>query len=328
MDSIRLDPPRPELAARHLDQLIDKWLEEQRVRVSARTMAGYAEKIGYFRRWWAATGPTCNWILTERQLRAFNKYLDGYISQYGRKLAYNTKKDILRRLRQMFFWAKEKDHIVTNVAVLVPPPEGSAPARQAAPLDCLRKLIEAAEQSPYPTRDRAMLAVMLGAGVRRSECASINIETIVIDADGGGQLQVTGKRVRGREVEVRTVAFDRATGIYIAAHYDSTLSASGPFFASRRGPRLTPMGVYKAVKRVIQLAGLTEQIQGCHDLRRYFATYYTRSLRGEAYAHLLSKQMGHSAYRMTAQYSLQDVEDIKEVLISPFALLANGPKQP
>lgn len=327
MDSIRLNPERPTLDARCLDQLIALWLQDRARRLPAKTATGYTEKIRYFREWWAKVGPTCAWQLTEESLLDFNLHLDQYIGRYG-PLAYHTRKDALRRLRQMFIWAHVNNHIINDYSKLVPAPSGSAPVRVAAPLDCLRRLIEAADRSPYPTRDRALLAVLLGCGVRRAECASINIESIRLDADGSGELQVEAKRVRGRTVKMRTVAFDRATGKYICAHLDSLLGSSGPFFYSRRGPRLTPMGVYKAIKHVIRLANLETQIQGCHDLRRYFTTYYSRNRRGEGHGHLLSKQLGHSTYRMTAHYSLQDVEDIKEVLISPFALLDKDDQTP
>lgn len=320
MDSIRLNPERPTLDALYLDRLIELWLEDRGLRRPAKTVAGYTEKIRYFREWWAAKGPTCGWKLTEETLLEFNLYLDQYAGRFG-PLAYHTRKDALRRLRQVFFWARVNNYVDYDYSKLVPPPNGAPPVRIAAPLDCLRRLIEAADRSPYPTRDRAILAVLLGCGVRRSECSSINLETIRIDADGSGELQVEAKRVKGRGDHVRTVAFDRATGKYITAHLDTMPGRSGPLFFSRRGPRLTPMGVYKAVKHMIRLAGLADQIQGCHDLRRYFTTYYSRNRRGEGYGHLLSKQLGHSTYRMTAHYSLQDVEDIKEVLISPFALL-------
>lgn len=321
MESICLTPPRPTLDARHLDQLIVLWLDHQSKRVSQRTVDGYTEKIKYFLDWWAITGPDCEWMLTEETLLDFNSHLNAYISQYGRPLAYHTRKDALRRLRQMFFWSRTKGYITSDFAKLIPEPSGAAPVRQAAPLDCLRRLIEATDHSPYPTRDRAILAVLLGCGVRRAECASINLESVRIDADGAGELQVVAKRVKGQTTQIRTVAFDSATGRYIRSHLDTLVGKAGPFFPSRRGPRLTPMGVYKAVKHVIRLADLEAQIQGCHDLRRYFTTYYSRNRRGEGHGHLLSKQLGHSTYRMTAHYSLQDVEDIKEVIISPFALL-------
>lgn len=170
-----------------------------------------------------------------------------------------------------------------------------------------------------------MLAILLGTGVRRAECSSINIEWVQVNADGSGEFQVEAKRVSQREVHQRLVAFDRSTGKYLIAYLDTLLVNKGALFPSgRTGKRLQPIGIYKVVKRLIRLADLGDQIQGPHDLRRNFSTYYSRNRRGESHGQLLSKQLGHSSYRMTAAYSLQDVEDVREVLISPFALLEAG----
>lgn len=321
MDSIRLNPERPALDAHELDALITLWLKDRRRRLAAKTAIGYEEKIRYFREWWATAGETLQWQLTEEALLDFNQHLSNRISRFGAPLAYHTRKDCLRRLRQVLIWAHAKGHVANDYSPLVPAPDGSAPLRVVAPLDCLRRLIEATDQSPYPTRDRAVLAVLLGAGVRRAECASINVEFVRIDADNSGELQVAAKKVSNRDVHMRTVAFDAATGKHIAAQLDTVLGNRGPLFPSRRGDRLKPIGIYRVVKKLIALADLNSQIQGPHDLRRYFATYYSRKRRGEGHGQLLSKQLGHSSYRMTAHYSLQDVEDIREVIISPFAML-------
>lgn len=324
MDSICLDPEQPALEARHLDALIERWLAYHRKRLAARTAAGYAEKIEYFRDWWRSSGEKYHWRLDEDALLDFNAHLSERVSRFGKPLGYHTRRDCLRRLRQMLLWAHEKNHIGRNYGKLVPAPTGSAPMRTAAPLDQLRRLINATDLSPYPTRDRAILAVLLGTGVRRAECASINIEWVQMNADGSGELQVEAKKVGQRDVHRRLVAFDQPTGQYIRAHLD-TQGTKGPLFVSgRSGRRLKPIGVYRAIKRLIVLAKLEDQIQGPHDLRRNFTTYYSRHRRGESHGQLLSKQLGHSSYRMTASYSLQDVEDVREAIISPFALLAAG----
>lgn len=322
MDSICLDPARPALAAHDLDALIARWLHDRNRRLSGKTFTGYAEKIKYFREWWAATGESVNWGLTEELLVDFNRHLAEKQSRFGRPLGYNSRKDCLRRLRQCFRWAYKNGYVSKDYSHWVPAPDGSAPLRVATPLDQLRLLIEATAKSPFPTRDRALLAALLGTGVRRAECASINIEDVRMNADGSGEMQVEAKKVRQRETHRRLVAFDAPTGRYIRAHLDTLLVSKGPLFSSgRSGQRLKPVGVYKVVKRLIDLADLGEQIQGPHDLRRNFTTYFNRHRRGDAHGQLLSKQLGHSTFRQTAGYSLQDVEDVREALISPFALL-------
>lgn len=325
MDTICLDPDRPTLDARDLDRLIAVWIEDRAGNLPSYTVAGYAGKLRYFRDWWAAVGPAVGWRLTEQTLLDFNKHLNTYIGRRGESLSYNTRLDALRRLQAVFSWAFENKYINYNYGKLLPSPTGSAPVRTAAPLDCLRRLLAATEESNSPVRDRAILAVLLGTGVRRAECASIKVESVRIDADNSGELQVMAKKVAKRATGQRVVAFDSATGVYIRAYLDAYGLMEGPLFRSEgnreRGNRLTVAGIYKVIKKLIKKAGLQNQIQGPHDLRRNFATYFSRKRRGDSHGQLLSKQLGHSTYRMTARYTLQDVEDVREVIISPFALL-------
>lgn len=326
IDAIQLKPDRQILDGRNFSPLIDLWLADCSRLVSDRTLAGYSEKIEYVREWWLSCGPAYNWTLSETAVQDYAQWLSNKQSRFGKPLGYHTRRDALRRLRQVFVWAWKNGYVANDYSKWVPAPSGSAPLRKAPPLDALRRLLAAADRSPYPTRDRAILAVLLGTGVRRGECAGINIEDVRIDADGSGIITVQAKRVVGREIHARHVAFDVATGAYIRTWLDEINLTAGPLWVSLRHDqsRLTAIGIYKAVNRLIMLADLKEQVKGPHDLRRYFATFYSRRRRGEAYGQLLSKQLGHSSYRMTAHYSLQDVEDIREAIISPFALMEEG----
>jgi site-specific recombinase XerD len=323
IDAIQLTPEQPTLDARHFDKLIDLWLEDMKPRTAKQTASDYRDKMGYVREWWTIKGPSYDWAMSEATTLDFAHWLSERVSRFGRPLGYNTRRDALRRLRQLFLWAWKKGYVANDYSKWVPAPVGSAPLRKASSVGALRRLIEAAASSQQPLRDRAILAVLLGTGIRRSECASINIEDVQIDADGSGVITVQAKRVKGREIHSRHVAFDMATGAHIRAWVDVLRQPSGPLFPSHRPeqPRLTKVGIYRVVKKLIRMAGLESEIEGPHDLRRYFATYYSRHRRGEAHGQLLSKQLGHSTYRMTAHYSLQDVEDVRAALISPFALM-------
>lgn len=323
-NAINLTPVAPSLEAKELDALIQLWLDDCATRLPAHTVEGYAVKIAYFRRWWAAVGPGQNWVIYPQS--DFRKFIDS-LEATGRKLdenplAYNTRKDIARRLQQMFRWAMKRFYLTNDWSVEIPNPIGSAPLRKLPPIEALRKLMEAAKGFSM-LRDRAILAILIGTGVRRAEAASVNVEDVQLDADLSGVIRVRAKRVKGREIHERLVAFDKYAGRHIAIWLDVLGTTSGPLFPSQRHDqnRLTGEGIYKIVKGLIAQAGLDGQIQGPHDLRRAFATYWAKNRRGEGHGHLLSKQLGHASYRMTAHYTIPDVEDIREVMVSPFALM-------
>lgn len=315
--SIDLSPGEEVLEANQLDQLIQLWLDDCASKLPAYTVDGYKHKIYHFRQWWATIGPGQGWLLHRRDLVDFASYLE------GRKLAYNSRKDILRRLRQMFLWALNSRHTDgRNYAVWVPVAEGSAPMRVAAPILSLKKLIDTAGRTSNPGRDRAILAILIGTGIRRAEAAGLNVRDIQLDADNSGTAQIwTAKKVKGREVQSRLIAFDRYTGRYLAEWLATYNVQFGPLFPSAHGGPLSAQGIYKVTKAIIRDAGLDKEIQGPHDLRRAFATHFERKRRGEGHGRLLAKQLGHANYRMTSQYSLQDIEDVREVIVSPFAML-------
>ena len=117
------------------------------------------------------------------------------------------------------------------------------------------------------------------------------------------------------------MAFDAVTGKQLAVYLDATGLRSGALWQGQKGP-LTTQTVYRIVKRCIREAGLEDALKGPHDLRRAFATLLVRAARDDLIdGDLIRRQMGHTSYRMTSHYSLLDVEDIRDSLRSPMAML-------
>lgn len=324
---IVLVPDEPVWDVRHLDELIDLWLEHCKVHVSAATLRSYQVQIAHFRRWLAQNGPALNWELRKDDMRRFVADLE------ASRLSYSTRKGTVRRLRAMLHWANQTNRTEgVDYRPWVPRPKGSLPVRVAAPILDLIALLDATERSPFPTRDRAILAVLLGAGLRRGEATALNIDDVEIYADDSGMLIVReAKIVAGREAHWRIAAFDASTGRYIRAWLDEYGQKSGPLFPSMRRPgrpvRLGPQGIYLAIKRLIALAGLDDKLQGPHDMRRNFTTYFARQRRGEVNGQLISKQLGHSSFSMTSIYNLQDADDLREAIASPFLLIETERKR-
>lgn len=320
--SINLEPVQEILDGRQLTKLVHLWLNNQRLRtdVSTHTADCYADKLNYFIEWWENVGPWCEWELTKSKLREFGTWLGVVESQYHAPLSYNTRKDILKRLRQCFKWAKDCDYLMYDIRSWVPSATGEAPLRQRATLQELAALMIAAGQSGCPVRDQALIAIYVGTGLRKMEAANLDVQDIRMDADLSGTALVRkAKKVKGREVQSRVVAFDRWTGSYLAALMDTYAEQSGPLFRVTSGKRLTPMSAYRAVKIAIERAGLADKIEGPHDLRRNFATWFSKTHRGELHGRLLSKQLGHSGFAMTDHYILHDADDLTEVIKSPLA---------
>lgn len=319
MGKINLAPYENALEGEHLTALINQWLSTRRV--DPATLAGYRQKVDYFVSWWEARGPTQDWRLTRRDLENFEIYLRGVVSfQSGKPLTWHTRNDVMRRLRQMFHWAFTSKRTEENYAHWVPAADGAAPERQAATPEQLARLMLAAGQSRMPMRDQAILATFIGTGVRLAELASLTVADLTMLADGSGTALVTGKRTKANPLGRRVVAFDNVTGRYLIAHMDHALIVRGGLWWTEAGKPFGRQGIYRMVKRTIAAAGLTEQIQACHDLRRAFATILgLMHPNAPGWADMIRRQLGHKSYRQTASYTLFQADDIREHIISPLA---------
>lgn len=321
---IRRQPALPTLDGTDLAWLLDEYVAACRVRLREPTTAdGYAFKLAWFTRWWAEVGPERQWQLTKADLIQFETWLRSVPSRTGKPLSYNSRNDVVRRLREALHWAFREGFTEMSYAGWVPKVDGAPPRRRAASVEDLQRLMEAAARSQFAARDRAMLAMLMGVGLRRAEVARLDVGDVVLDADGSGQAHVVGKRTKARAEGERDVAIDAASGQILGAYMDASGLTTGPLFRGRGGKRLTPMGIYKVTKRLIADAGLEDRIQGCHDLRRAFTTWFLRMNRagGQFSARLLQEQLGHSAFSTTAQYLLTEVDDIRESMVSPVSLM-------
>jgi integrase len=168
------------------------------------------------------------------------------------------------------------------------------------------------------------MAMLAGTGVRCEECASLRVCSVMLYADLSGYAVLQTAKFD----QPRIVGLDEATGRYLQPWLDELGDPSAPLFPSRNGrgmKPLSPAGAYKLVVRLAEAAGVRDRIQGAHDLRRMFATLWMRRLPGEGYGQLLQMQMGHSNFATTQKYSLQDVEQVLQVMrrtaASPMAQL-------
>ncbi len=336
---INLNRVEPVLEARELNRLVSLFLAESDKRTADGTVYNYGMKLEHFTTWWESVGESKGWQIRPSDLKSFVKeYLPTVIGAHGKLLSFRTRNDVCRRLRQCFRWAYREHYTDQDYSVWVVTPEGFAPERTAPTLDDLAKLMNATKHAEYPLRDKTVIAVLIGTGLRRAELAGLDVEHITLQPDGSGTAVVHGKRVKGNATGRRQIAFDVATGEILRdymKHYEVT---TGPLFFyeapyTTERVRLSTNAIYKIVKRAIERAGLADRLNGPHDLRRGFATLLSRYLLRNGgdtniSADMVRRQLGHGSFSMTAHYSKLDVEDIRESLTSPMAMLAARKRPP
>jgi integrase/recombinase XerD len=162
------------------------------------------------------------------------------------------------------------------------------------------------EKKPRGLRDRAMLEVLYGSGLRVSELATLKLAEINLE---DGFLVCRGKGGKERIVPLGRSS-GRAVGRYLA-EIRPRLDHGGreELFLSRRGRPFTRQGVWKLLRQHAVTAGLAARISP-HVLRHSFATHLL-----ERGADLRSVQLmlGHSQITTTQIYTHVTRERLRRV---------------
>jgi site-specific recombinase XerD len=164
-------------------------------------------------------------------------------------------------------------------------------------LPSLEALLAAPDRdTPRGLRDRAILELLYGGGLRISELAALNAGEV--DLDEGAAI------VRGKGAKERVVLFGEPAIVALEAYLARgrpALAADGcvALFLNRFGARLTPRSVQSLIKQYALKAGLAEDVWP-HLLRHSFATHL---LDGGADLRIVQDLLGHTSANTTQIYT-------------------------
>ncbi|HEY9229337.1 MAG TPA: site-specific tyrosine recombinase XerD [Gemmatimonadaceae bacterium] len=160
---------------------------------------------------------------------------------------------------------------------------------------------------PMVFRDRAMLELAYGAGLRVSEWITLGLRDVLFE----DKLV----RVFGKGSKERLVPLGRSA-IGAVATYMRELrprlekgSGKGVLFLNARGEPLTRMGAWKILRRYVERAKIEKHVSP-HTLRHSFATHL---LEGGADLRAVQEMLGHADISTTQIYTHVDREYLRQV---------------
>ena len=236
--------------------------------------------------------------LSVRELRA-------HLAQLHGKLAASTVARRLSALRTFAEYCRREGLIAENELALLRRPKLARKLPVALPVEDVGRMIDAVERpGPLGLRDRALLEVLYGAGLRVSEAVGLDLADL---RDEGEQLTV---RVRGgKGNKDRVVPLGRAgagaLGAYLARR-DELLTPRSPvqaLFLGARGGRLSTRVARDVVYQRCRASG-ARAVVGPHGLRHSFATHLLESgcdLRS------IQAMLGHASLSTTQRYTHLDL---------------------
>lgn len=163
----------------------------------------------------------------------------------------------------------------------------------------IEALYAATEETPAGSRDRAMLSICYGCGLRRTEGERLNVEDIKSDAVWVRE----SKNGKGRMVPVSSGVKEHLREYLLQGRRLLSAETTEPaFFLNRKGHRISGGSLYVRLKKLLITSGLSEQYPraGLHTLRHSIATHLMDSgMRIED----ISRFLGHRSLESTRIYT-------------------------
>lgn len=156
-------------------------------------------------------------------------------------------------------------------------------------------------------RDRAMLELAYGAGLRVSEWISIQVKDVVFE---DGLVRVFGKGAKERLVPIGRSAIG-ALSLYLRELRPRLErgEGKGTLFLNARGKPLSRMGAWGILRHWVERAGIEKHVSP-HTLRHSFATHL---LEGGADLRAVQEMLGHADISTTQVYTHVNREYLRSV---------------
>lgn len=216
----------------------------------------------------------------------------------------------LRALKQFFEFLVSRDELLFNPMARLEIREVSPILvdRAVRPDEFERMLARVRSRGPLALRNRAMLEMLFGCGLRRAELLALDVYDVDLAA---GVVDVRcGKGGKRRLVPIAGQA-ERALVRYVEAGRPLLVSqrSGAALFLNWMGRRLGGTGLGQIVMECARRAGLGRPV--CpHSLRHGYATAL---LKGGADVRHIQELLGHARLDTTERYTVVDVADLRRV---------------
>ena len=232
---------------------------------------------------------------------------------YQRGVEARTLGRKLASMRSFLQLMERRGHVSSNAARAVRTPKAQRPLPNTLPIDHVFALLDTPQEpnaeSSVPwmrQRDQAILELFYASGVRVSELASLDVQSIDLTA---GVMRVLGKGNRERQVFFGKTAA-QALRDYLESREISGLGRSEPaLFLNRNGHRLSPRGVQLLIKKHCRRTGISTRTSP-HTLRHAFATHL---LDNGADLRSIQELLGHQQLSTTQKYTHVSVDRMLDV---------------
>ncbi|HVG58662.1 MAG TPA: tyrosine recombinase XerC [Hyalangium sp.] len=235
----------------------------------------------------------------------------GYLGTLSEDHAPASRARRLASIKSFYKYLVRQKLLSASPAKLVKSPKLPKSLPKVLPVDEVFAILEMPSlKTVLGLRDRAILEILYGGGLRISELCGLNL----LDVDRSGRIvRVMGKGSKERLCPVNAQSI-RTLEAYLARRGE-LLATPRPgqdpdaLFLNYKGGRLTPRSIARHLDTYVVQCALARKVSP-HALRHSFATHL---LGGGADVRSIQELLGHASLSTTQRYTHVTVEQLQQV---------------
>jgi integrase/recombinase XerC len=234
-----------------------------------------------------------------------------YLGHLAAELVPSSRARKLASIKALYRFLARDGAVSANPAKNVKTPKLPRSLPTFLPVDEAFAVVESpGSRSATDLRDRAILEVLYGGGLRVSELCALSLK----DWDREGRVL----RVFGKSSKERLCPIHRKAAVALQAYLErrhellkkgNSRGESFALFLNYRGGRLSPRSVARRLTKYVRRCGLLRTVSP-HALRHSFATHL---LAGGADVRSIQELLGHASLTTTQRYTHVSWERLQEV---------------
>jgi len=285
-----------------VEKAVDQFLRTLRERnASPHTIKAYAGDLEGFSEYMGAR----EWRNIDHvAIRGFLSHL------YERGLSKASVARSLAAVRSLYRWLAQEGVVEQNPAKLVSTPKLPKKLPRVPTIEEMNSVLDGQmpEVATFPERDRLLLELLYGCGIRNSELIGINVDDIRVSTEA--------ILIRGKGKKERYVPFGESSAAALREYLPvrrkilaERRKTTPGLLINQRGGRLTVRSVGRIVKKIAVAKGLSPEVHP-HTLRHAFGTHM---LEEGADLRAIQEMLGHERLSTTQRYTQLSMKHVMAV---------------
>ena len=241
----------------------------------------------------AGSGDIVPYLISKEDIQGYLEYR----STQKCAVTKRTQARILSSLRSFFGWLILENVTEENPCDGIDSPKIGRYLPSVLSIEEVTSSMESVDRTKWTgMRDRAILELLYGCGLRVSEASSVRISDVFLD---DGFLRIIGKGNKQRVVPMGEQAVDAVKSYIAVRPCPASQKYEDVLFLNKNGSTLSRISIFNMVKRQAVLAGVNKEISP-HTFRHSFATHL---IEGGADLRAVQDMLGHESVLTTEIYT-------------------------